>query len=406
MKALKPYVQLMFLGIVMMSLFGCVLDSEHSQYGVRSQPILNGTRVTGDDHLAVVGLVQELNRDDYAEFCTGALISPEYVLTAAHCVADCDDGSESVEKVRWRMRVGVGQSVLTYRKVTEISEYHIHPDYVCNGDVLENDIAVLKLSESVSRDIAPNVHPMGKNLDLTADEIDSEDGVSVNIFGFGRTGADDPLSTGSKYIIQSQILARCPLEGGASEHCDEEKTRQKGMLYFDASEGGTCLGDSGGPAILRRNGLEFVVGVTSYGYPDCKFINANALVSDYESFISQFVPILQSWPNETCSDGTDDDGDGYVDCDDSDCLGEDICVVKSDEPEESEKEPSDNPEASEERESESVQTSDETAIDGGDSSSLNNRNGGGCSMNESNVHLPYWICFLLFSLVLRRRNEM
>ncbi len=379
---MKKLIQIIILSFVVLS--GCSSDADN--YGVQHQPILNGTRVTGDDHLAIVGLVQELNFDDYAAFCTGTLISPEYVLTAAHCVTDCDDGSEPVENARWRMRVGVGQSVLTYRKVVAISEYHIHPGYVCKGEDLLNDIAVLKLAEPVPLEVAPNALPMGKKLDLTADDIDSEAGITVSIFGFGRTGADNPLSTGSKYVIQSRILARCPSDGALSAHCNEAKTKQKGMLYFDASDGGTCQGDSGGPAIWTHKGLEFVVGVTSYGYEDCKFVNADALVSEYETFISQFVPVLQAWPEEICGNEKDDDGDGLADCDDDGCKEFEECKTAIEIPDPPVTDPVDNP-----KDPDNGEIDPKPTPDSGSGKS-------GCSMNEP-LSMPLWALIFLGGLI-------
>ena len=401
---MKKIVQIIILGLVMTAMSGCSSDSD--SYGAMHLPILNGTRVTGDEHLAVVGLVQELNENDYVEFCTGTLISPDYVLTAAHCVADCDDGSEPVENVRWRMRVGVGQSVFTYRKVVEISEYHIHPGYICKDENILNDIAVLKLSEPVTSDVAPNALPMGKALDLTADDIDSEDGVLVNVFGFGRTGADNPLSTGSKYVKQSRIFARCPKDGALSAHCNEERTKQKGMLYFDASEGGTCLGDSGGPAIWTHRGLDFVVGVTSYGYPDCKFVNADAIVSEYEPFISQFVPVLQSWPEEICNNEKDDDGDGLSDCEDDDCRDREECISSTDTPEPEVPEPVDNPKDPENGGIES-DSNPKPSDSGQGSEGVERVSKSGCHLHEPEGMPMGELLFLVaFVGLLRRKREM
>ncbi len=349
--------------------FGC--SSESSEFSIQKFPIINGTQITGNGYLATVGIVQELNPGDYHALCTGTLIAPDYVLTAAHCVADCNDGSESIEALRPTLRIGIGQSVRTFRYIGEISEYHVHPEYICEENDLFNDIAVLKLTESVPESVTPPAYAISSALDIQSEDVDSEDGVIVVRAGYGRRDVNDLLSTGLKYKTEGRIYARCPTTGTQSSHCGEKYTRDKGFLYFDASETGTCQGDSGGPVLLNKNGYEFVIGVTSYGYDDCKIMDVAANLSEYENFIAQYVPLLQEWPFEICDDKADNDGDTLVDCDDDECKQDEAC-----------KPPKPDVEPEEE-----------------------NSSSGGCSMHAHHSHI--WLCLLpLIMLRIRRRGRM
>jgi secreted trypsin-like serine protease len=56
-------------------------------------------------------------------------------------------------------------------------------------------------------------------------------------------------------------------------------------ICFDYSSGGTCFGDSGGPALLVREGIEYVAGVGSVGGQECAHYHCSAMVDPAEDFI-------------------------------------------------------------------------------------------------------------------------
>lgn len=102
------------------------------------------------------------------------------------------------------------------------------------------------------------------------------------------------------------------------------------------STGGVCFGDSGGPALVYRDGTAYVGGITSYGDSRCRIYGVSTRVDAFESFIGDFlapapdpdpVCVADGFCDPACAPGADPDCDpvGGGSCGDGVCGAGESC---------------------------------------------------------------------------------
>ncbi|KAL4420680.1 hypothetical protein ABPG75_010336 [Micractinium tetrahymenae] len=205
--------------------------------------------------------------------CGGALIGPDAVLTAAHCVVMEDGSTIPLEAVA--LEVG-GQQ---YRP----SALHVHPDYdhaaltAQNADfsdgIVDNppqpmhDLAVWRLSSAV---------PDASQVQLPAADLELLPGTLVEVAGWGRTGSDASLPS-SDTLLYAQLQLAAPFDWnnqGAAGTCPMPSFTDTLCAVNTVTGANACAGDSGGPLIVRDyvSGAATVVGIVSHG-PPCDLIH-------------------------------------------------------------------------------------------------------------------------------------
>ena len=247
------------------------------------QPILNGDPAARPEHQAVVSLhtrVKKGKKFDYVEtniFCSGTLIAPDVVLSAAHCLQG--EGPNSVA-----VYVGDDPTVDLADHLYLVSEVAVHPGY--SSFSLVNDIALVRLASSVT-ETAPVPHL------AAVDALDNGDiGSILNFAGFGET-------ENGTYDVRLQVDGT--LEGFGCGHaaCSGGGDPATQIWYSQdagsngGTESGPCYGDSGGPAFTYLGPGTYenprVAGITSYGDADCTVYGVSTKVDAFETFIDDFV---------------------------------------------------------------------------------------------------------------------
>lgn len=196
------------------------------------QRIVDGTDVDlQNDPYPSVGIVGDLS----GGFCTGTLIAPSYVLTAAHCIVT---GNFKLPDTQGTFEVG-GQTYGTTR--VEVHPLYNGFDFAAGWDIAiyELDRPVIGITPSPLYQATPTV---GQQLTLVG-------------FGGGGTGADGfTPDFGTKRFGVTNI-----------DEVTDQHIRWDFEDNQDPAESNTAPGDSGGPAFIDVNGTLQVAGITSGG---------------------------------------------------------------------------------------------------------------------------------------------
>ncbi len=196
----------------------CPLGHAEGEVG---RAIVRGKETGGDS--AVVALLTTERRLG----CTGTLIRPHVILTAAHCL-----NSELGEPafVFLGNDLGVeGQALLVVSRLA-------HPEF--EAETLSADIALLGIEGDV------DLMPVKLANPPQASELP---GLPVRVVGFGCTDLDDDTQGIGLRRSRADTL--------------ETSTFEHKLRHGDS----TCRGDSGGPVFIEQEGDDRILGVSSSG---------------------------------------------------------------------------------------------------------------------------------------------
>jgi secreted trypsin-like serine protease len=215
-----------------------------------SQAITDG-ELDGNGHPAVVLVLMEVNHAP-AFRCSGTLLSPTIVLTAGHCAGQ--PGEFSGIRVFAEANV---QSDSTYPfaggpNTYEATAWSAHPQFTEAAFFL-HDVGIIKLAKPVAGVSQFGTLPGVNSLDTLATRRGQQD-VTFTAVGYGVQRINPVFVVAQKVRMVAHPKLN-QINGGIVGDFSL-------LLSNNASTGGTCFGDSGGPNFVGNSMV--VGGVTSF----------------------------------------------------------------------------------------------------------------------------------------------
>lgn len=239
------------------------------------------TKITGGVSTSITFFPWQIYYISGSFRCGGSIISPDWVVTAAHCTKD--DSGNPIPVASMSVKVGSnnpGNNANLNNTVDGkryfVSQVIVHEGY--DSQTLLNDIALLKIAGPID---FPNAVPIRRVSTFDVAEGAIIPGVMSTVTGWGRINVTPDILPTNLQKVQLPIVSnfQASVEWGPIPATDL-------MAGFLNGNKDACSGDSGGPMVVPVLGEYKLAGIVSWGSLSCNTYGAYTRVSDFDTWIS------------------------------------------------------------------------------------------------------------------------
>ncbi len=278
---------------------GCATEVSDQAVETRVTASTSAPRIFGgakdDDGDAIPGVVAlRVGTGTTFELCSGALIAPNVVLTARHCVTKnatssvaCDENGHSAngphvtaDEEPSTIGVYIGSSPSFAKAAVARGRAIVSPTgpYLCDSDIA---LVVLDAPITAIAPLAVRVHTAARK------------GEVIRSIGYGQNDESSPIGTRFRKT-GVEVLAQ-------GKGVSPSKT-PLGMHEFEVGKS-ICQGDSGGPAISEETGA--VIGVVSRGGGcDDDFGHIYTTTAGFDQMFADGFALASATPTDEVGDGS------------------------------------------------------------------------------------------------------